>query len=515
MTTIPALNISWSPASEIGTEGSPIALPGISIKGAPGGGLLSAIVSGLPAGAVLSDGHGHSFTAKAGSTSVDVHTWYLPGLSIVPPNDTDFILTFTGTDLLGRTASATQSVIVTPLAPALAPIAAAGVEGDAIALNLGVTVNSRSGDTNSLASLMVSAIPVGATLSDGTHSFKATSGNTSIDAHAWNLSSLTITPANNANFTLTLAATERDAQGDLSATTTATVAVAVKPAAPAIASFSPDTGVQGDGITSGNGAHAITLAGTADPGATVALYDGKTPVGTTVAAADGSWSIPTSSLADGKHSFTATATDAEGDTSPASPAFAVTIDTTPPKLTAVANQTDEATSAAGAPAFFAATATDLVDGTDPVVFKEGSTVIHSGDTFSLGTHTITASASDAAGNTASETFTIKVVDTTPPILSPIADQTDKATGPGGVSAFFAATATDQVDGTDPVVFKEGSTVVHSGDTFAIGTHTITAGASDAAGNTASETFTIKVLPSNSIPLTATICSMRSKRSRTL
>ena len=148
MTTIPALNISWSPASETGTEGSAIALPGISIKGAPGGGLLSAIISGLPAGAVLSDGRGHSFTAKAGSTSVDVHTWYLPGLSIVAPNDTNFTLTLTGKDLLGRTASATQGVIVAPLAPAVAPVAATGVEGAAIALNLGVTVNSRSGDTN-------------------------------------------------------------------------------------------------------------------------------------------------------------------------------------------------------------------------------------------------------------------------------------------------------------------------------------------------------------------------------
>jgi hypothetical protein len=250
MSTIPVLSISWSANPDTGSEGSLISLAGISIKGAPGGGLLSAIMSGLPVGAILSDGHGHSFTAKAGSTSVDVHTWYLPGLSIVPPNDTNFTLTFTGTDLLRRTASATQAVIVTPLAPAVAP--AAGVEGDAIALNLGVTVNSRSGDTNSLASLMVSAIPVGAILSDGTHSFKATSGNTSVDIQAWNLSSLTITPANNANFTLTLAATEKDAEGDLSATTKATMAVAVKPAAPAITSFSPDTGAQGDGITLGN-----------------------------------------------------------------------------------------------------------------------------------------------------------------------------------------------------------------------------------------------------------------------
>jgi hypothetical protein len=40
-------------------------------------------------------------------------------------------------------------------------------------------------------------------------------------------------------------------------------------------------------------------------------------------------------------------------------------------LTPVSNQTYEATSASGAVATFAATATDLLDGIDAVVFKEG------------------------------------------------------------------------------------------------------------------------------------------------
>ena len=113
-------------------------------------------------------------------------------------------------------------------------------------------------------------------------------------------------------------------------------------------------------------------------------------------------------------------------------------------------------------------------GPTPVVFKEGTAVVHSGDTFGLGTHTITASATDSAGHTSSEQFTIAVQDTTAPVLTPVADQTDEATSAAGAVASFAATATDAVDGTDPVVFKEGNTVVHSGDTFGLGTHTITA-----------------------------------------
>ncbi|MCP1747593.1 putative Ig domain-containing protein [Bradyrhizobium japonicum] len=88
-------------------------------------------------------------------------------------------------------------------------------------------------------------------------------------------------------------------------------------------------------------------------------------------------------------------------------------DLDPPMLTPVGDQTVHATSLAGATVTFTATASDLVDGNDPVVFKEDKTVVHSGDMFALGTHRITASATDAAGNTAFEAFTIKVVDEAP------------------------------------------------------------------------------------------------------
>ena len=239
---------------------------------------------------------------------------------------------------------------------------------------------------------------------------------------------------------------------------------------------------QTDEATGPTGAAATFTATATD------LVDGTDPVvfeeGTTVVNSGQTFAI-------GTHTISASATDAAGNT--ASETFTIKVqDTTPPVLTPVANQTDEATGPTGAAATFMATATDLVDGTDPVVFEEGTTVVHSGQTFAIGTHTISASATDAAGNTASETFTIKVQDTTPPVLTPVANQTDEATGPTGAAATFTASATDLVDGSDPVVFKEGTTVVNSGQTFAIGTHTITASATDAAGNTASETFTIKV-----------------------
>src|SRR5437763_8945494 len=66
----------------------------------------------------------------------------------------------------------------------------AGVSGSPI--NLALTVDF-GGDPLSLSSVLLSAIPIGATLSDGSHSFTATSAHTTVDVHAWNLANLTIT----------------------------------------------------------------------------------------------------------------------------------------------------------------------------------------------------------------------------------------------------------------------------------------------------------------------------------
>lgn len=108
------------------------------------------------------------------------------------------------------------------------------------------------------------------------------------------------------------------------------------------------------------------------------------------------------------------------------------------------------------------------------------------------TYAITASVTDKAGNSASHAATIKAI-TTAPVLSALTNETVQATGPNGAAVTFSATATDVVDGTDPVVFSEGTKVVHSGDTFALGRHTITASATDSGGNTSAESFTVTVV----------------------
>src|SRR5207253_2293814 len=213
--------------------------------------LASLVVSAIPLGATLSDGS-HSFTASAGHSAVDVPSWTLSARSEERRVGDDFTLSVAATTAdgegnLSTTTTATETVTVNPLAPTVVPVAESGVEGVAIALNLGATVNVLAGDSNTLASLVVSAIPLGATLSDGSHSFTADASHSAVDVSSWTLSALTITPTNDANFTLSVAATATDGEGNLSTTTTATEAVTVNPLAPTLAPVA-ESGVEGAAI---------------------------------------------------------------------------------------------------------------------------------------------------------------------------------------------------------------------------------------------------------------------------
>ena len=100
-------------------------------------------------------------------------------------------------------------------------------------------------------------------------------------------------------------------------------------------------------------------------------------------------------------------TRAAGGTPDGVLAFAVAhgCDTTPPVLRLPGDQRVETTSAAGTPVSFNATATDALDGDVAVTCDPASSA-----TFPLGTTTVTCSATDASGNTATGSFTVLVVD---------------------------------------------------------------------------------------------------------
>ncbi|MDJ0813397.1 MAG: HYR domain-containing protein [Woeseiaceae bacterium] len=191
-----------------------------------------------------------------------------------------------------------------------------------------------------------------------------------------------------------------------------------------------------------------------------------------------------------------TATDASGNSATALQTVTIT-DVTPPELSGVPAGFDnvEATERAGAQVTWPApTATDLVDKSVPVTCSPSS-----GSTFALGTTTVTCSATDQLGNSASAMFDVSVVDTTPPHITVPHDISVSSASQDGASVAFDVSATDIFDVTTACVDQTGG-AVQSGDVFPVGTTTVTCTATDANGNEASDSFNIEVLQALGIRL---------------
>ncbi len=212
--------------------------------------------------------------------------------------------------------------------------------------------------------------------------------------------------------------------------------------------------------------------------------DGNVPVSCTPASG--------ATFPNGTTTVNCSASDAHGNS--ASTSFHVTVqDTTAPALTVPADITAEATGSAGAAVSYAPTAADAVGVTS------FSCSPASGSTFGLGTTTVSCSASDAAGNHSSASFHVTVRDTTAPVVTVPADITTSTSSPAGKSVSYSVSAVDLVDG--PVT---PSCSPASGSTFPSGTTTVNCTVSDAHGNSASKSFHVTVLITDTTPPVITV-----------
>lgn len=112
--------------------------------------------------------------------------------------------------------------------------------------------------------------------------------------------------------------------------------------------------------------------------------------------------------------------------------------------------------------------------------------------YPVGVTTITWTATDAAGNSATATQTVKVVDIEPPVfggagLRAVSLVQANATSPNGAVVTYPVNVTDNVGVTSL------SCEPASGSVFPIGSTQVNCTASDAAGNTASESFSVNVI----------------------
>ncbi|MED5334978.1 MAG: HYR domain-containing protein, partial [Bacteroidota bacterium] len=111
-----------------------------------------------------------------------------------------------------------------------------------------------------------------------------------------------------------------------------------------------------------------------------------------------------------------------------------------------------------------------------------------GDTFAVGTTTVTYTSTDAANNTATISFNVVVTDTEAPVISAMSDMT-VSTDPGTCDA--VVTFTDPA-ATDNCAISTLTADIASGSTFSLGTTTVTYTATDIHGNSSTASFDVIV-----------------------
>ncbi len=156
-------------------------------------------------------------------------------------------------------------------------------------------------------------------------------------------------------------------------------------------------------------------------------------------------------------------------------------DGTRPVLTLPATIVAEATSASGAVVPYTVTATDNEDSAPNVACTPVS-----GSTFALGQTTVSCTATDDAGNSATGSFVVRIVDTIAPTITAGSIRVN-ADSPAGAVVNYLVLVDDVADPSPTLQCQPPA------GRFPIGVTTVTCTAQDASGNQAVRSFTITVV----------------------
>ncbi|MBE3533558.1 BapA/Bap/LapF family large adhesin [Enterobacter cloacae complex sp. I3] len=440
-----------------------------------------------------------------------------------PLPDGTHTITVVETDAAGNQSAASEPIIFTvDTTPPLAP-------GDLVVSNDGGTITGTA-EPGSTVTIREGDAILGTPVADSEGNF-----------------SLTLTPPKLNGEILTADAT--DAAGNTGPATSAAAPDITPPQAPVIVSVIDDvlntTGpVDQNGLTNDR---APTLNGTGEPGSTITIFNGSDIIGTVVVPSSGLWNFtPPSPLADGTYVLTATATDAAGNPSGQSNAWTIIVDGTAPAAPVITQVVDDVPERTGSldlnettndstptlsgTAEANATVTIRVDGVDigtTVADGLGAWSITPDTPIAEGQHTLTAVATDAAGNISgvSNSWGIiidsvapdapvitQVVDDVPERLGALnsGDSTNDTTPTLNGTAEPGSTVTIRQDGVDltTIVIDSSGTWTYTPTTPLVnGTYTFTAVTTDGAGNTSQPSGGFTLTVDTTPPAAATIATV--------
>ncbi len=356
-------------------------------------------------------------------------------------------------------------------------------------------------------------------------------------------SSTTVSVSGDAIHTLRFSA--EDEHGSVSATETVLIRIDTvapsAPSAPVLTAASDSGSSSSDRITK---VTTPTMTGTAEPGSTVALFDGSTFVGTALTSGTGTYSVTSSTLAAGVHTMTAKATDPAANMSIASAGTVVTIDTTAPAtptapvLTAASDSgisdSDRLTNVK-TPTFTGSTEADAAITLYSTTTSVGTSTAAGTGTYDVtsaaltdGAKTITIKATDVAGNISAYSASVVVtIDTVAPAKTgtpvlPAASDSGRSSS-DKITNITTPTITGTTTAATTVYLYTGTTVIGTfyaaSTTFSMvasslpdASHVVTTKAADAAGNLSLISTSITVVvdtiapPAASAPLLVAVTS---------
>ena len=234
-----------------------------------------------------------------------------------------------------------------------------------------------------------------------------------------------------------ITATATDPSGNTSPGVQVTAPDLTAPDAPEIVTVNDNVGAETGPLSNGQRTDDArpTFSGISEAGTVITFYDNGKPIGTATADATGKWSFtPSTNLSEGSHAITTTATDAAGNTSPASTAVTFVVDTVAPGAPAIVSLTDDVAPGTGTLGSGSSTndprpqLTGTAEAGSTVTIYDngiaiGTAVVGSNGSWSFtpsvnlseGSHQLTVRATDVAGNTgpASPVFTVTVDVTAP------------------------------------------------------------------------------------------------------